>query len=107
MTPCRDFRLEGRERHLCRDVSERVRHGRPHETSGTLHRGAATAKTGKTHFQYFRKKRIFCCLPKVLNTEMAKKVCPRLRELAPQSEAGSRNVGHTFLANAVVFFKNI
>ena len=64
MTPCRDFRLEGRERHLCRDVSERVRHGRPHETSGTLHRGAATAKTGKKHFQYFRKKTYFLLFAK-------------------------------------------
>ena len=64
-------------------------------------------KQGRNIFNIFAKKRIFCCLPKVLNTEMAKKVCPRLRELAPQSEAGSRNVGHTFLANAVVFFKNI
>ena len=34
-------------------------------------------------------------------TEMAKKVCPRLCEIAPRPEAGSRNLGPTFLANSV------
>ena len=35
---------------------------------------------------------------------MAKKVCSRLREIAPQSEAESRNLGQTFLANSVSLY---
>ena len=34
-------------------------------------------------------------------TELAKKVGPRLRELAPRPETGSRNLGQTFLAISV------
>ena len=37
-----------------------------------------------------------------MNTELTKKVCPRLRELAPGLEAGSRNLGLTFLAISVL-----
>ena len=37
----------------------------------------------------------------VNHTELAKKVCPRLHELAPEPEAGSRNLGQTFLAISV------
>ena len=41
----------------------------------------------------------------MLNTEMAKKVFPRLLELAPhKSEAESRNLGKTFLANSVYLY---
>ena len=36
--------------------------------------------------------------------ELAKKVCPRLCELSPQSEAESRNLGQTFLANSVSLY---
>ena len=41
----------------------------------------------------------------MLNTEMVKKVFPRLLELAPhKSEAESRNLGKTFLANSVYLY---
>ena len=35
------------------------------------------------------------------STELGKQVCPRLRELAPGPEAGSRNLGQPFLAISV------
>ena len=41
---------------------------------------------------------------KTESTEMAKKVCPRLRELAPRPEAVSHNLqGHTFLPISVLY----
>ena len=44
-----------------------------------------------------------CLLSKCseVSTEMAKKVCPRLSEIATWTEAGSRNLGQTFLAISV------
>ena len=37
-----------------------------------------------------------------INTELAKKVCPRVRDLVLRQQAESRNIGQTFLANSVV-----
>ena len=39
------------------------------------------------------------------STERAKKVCLRLREIAPRPEAGSRNLGQTFWPNPYFFYK--
>ena len=40
--------------------------------------------------------------PRALSAELAKKVCPRLRDLdTAQAVAESRNLGHTFLTNSV------
>ena len=42
------------------------------------------------------------------HTELAKKVCPSLRDSHPGPEADSRNLGHTFWANSVLDpFKNV
>ena len=53
---------------------------------------------------------LICCSPMrgwltLESTERAKKVCLRLREIAPRPEAGSRNLGQTFWPNPYFFYK--